>query len=107
MNKFLLPLIVVSSALIQASMSEKLDCTAEHNAARRKHGVPDLKPSNEVFKEAQNRANDNARRDKMTHEGRTNISKFGENLWWTPKGQSKKTCQEIVDVFYKEISKYN
>lgn len=81
-------------------------CVKEHNAVRAKHGVPPLKPGDSTLQAwALKRSKQQAANDKMEHLPKGN--KYGENLWQATKNMKFPTCQEMVDVYYKEIKDYN
>lgn len=70
------------------------------NEYRARHGVPDLKVSNELAPQAQKWAE----RGKFEHSG--GGSEYGENLWVSSDECNEKSLQRAVDSWYEEAEKY-
>lgn len=73
-----------------------------HNSYRAKHGSPPLKWSSEAARPAQEWA------DRLTKTGRLqhgNHDGMGQNLAF--KSGAELTGQEVADMWYKEVSKYD
>lgn len=93
------------------------DCLLAHNDYRSFHGVPPLKWSAELQRDAQGWANHLAATGKFEHDPTARPKDQGENLYYQTfpkklcgvgeKGADCMTCGDIVDPWYNEEKDYN
>lgn len=92
-------------------------CLEAHNDFRYFHGVPALKWSAALSRDAQNWANHLATSEKFDHDPTARGKDQGENLFYTipakrlcdygEQGEDCQSCEEIVQMWYNEEADYD
>ncbi|XP_068156909.1 Golgi-associated plant pathogenesis-related protein 1 [Drosophila tropicalis] len=93
-------ILISAITKINADLNEHL--VSEHNRLRKLHGVPDLKPDDELSKGCQAYAEELATTEKFGHSAGAMKGEFGENL--CAMRNDPKNC---VQLWYDEIKLYD
>ncbi|XP_069865868.1 Golgi-associated plant pathogenesis-related protein 1 isoform X1 [Dipodomys merriami] len=88
----------------EASKEFNNEVLKAHNEYRRQHGVPPLKLSKKLNREAQQYSEALASTRILKHSPESSRGQCGENLAWASYDQ---TGQEVADRWYGEIKNYN